>query len=114
MGGSSRCLPTTCPPHAYSCVPVAARSRAPFGIGTRLCAAKDGGKDGGKGDEEEAEGEGAVDGVGGEAGEREVETSWAGGDELQIMVMRNKLERQFMRARIKAKVLTCVRGVGGE
>ena len=45
-------------------------------------------------------------GEGGQAddgGEREVESTWLGGDELQVMVFREKLEAQFMRSRIKSK-----------
>ena len=47
-------------------------------------------------------GEGGVR-EGEEEGDREVDASWMGGDELQIMVMREKLEMQLMAARIKAK-----------
>jgi hypothetical protein len=62
----------------------------------------------GEGEEEIDAGAGGAEGEelgGGEEGreEREVAEAWGGGEELQIMVMREKLERQFMRARIKAK-----------
>ena len=85
----------------------AARSRrAPFELcptHTRMSA-----EGAGQGEDENEGGAGGAEGVGSGGGqegreERELAEAWGGGEELQIMVMREKLEGQFMRARIKAK-----------
>jgi hypothetical protein len=64
----------------------------------------------GQGSEDATDGEDVHRGEESDQEAKPLERQWAGGDELQIMVMREKLEAQLMRDRIKSKPV-CVVGL---